>query len=187
MAAFTIERVAAQAGVSKTTIYKWWPSKGALAFDGYFHGTETELEFPDSGDIAADLRAQLHAFVRLITTTAAGRVIRELIGQAQSDPDLADAMHTRYTGPRLRLGADAIRRAQLRGQILNEVDPEAVVDQLWGAAYHRLLLTGLPISKEFADNLLNNVLRGIQTSPDRLGVAGASARHGNEEEWSYVR
>src|SRR4051794_3071744 len=59
MAAFTIERVAAEAGVSKTTIYKWWPSRGALAFEGYFRGTESELEFPDTGEIAADLRTQL--------------------------------------------------------------------------------------------------------------------------------
>ena len=36
MGSFTIERVAELAGASKMTIYKWWPSKGALALDGYF-------------------------------------------------------------------------------------------------------------------------------------------------------
>lgn len=163
MAAFTIERVAAEAAVSKTTIYKWWPSKGALAFDGYFRGTESELSFPESGDIAADLRAQLDAFVHLIGDTGAGRVISDLIGHAQTDPDLAAAMHDRYTGPRLRLAADVLRRAQLRGEIRPEVDPEAVVDQLWGAAYHRLLLTGMPITSAFAGKLLDNLLSGIQT------------------------
>jgi AcrR family transcriptional regulator len=34
MAAFTMERVAARSGASKVTLYKWWPSKGALALDG---------------------------------------------------------------------------------------------------------------------------------------------------------
>jgi AcrR family transcriptional regulator len=162
MAAFTIERVATEAGVSKTTIYKWWPSKGALAFGGYFHATESELEFPDTGDITADLRTQLHAFVRLVTETPAGRVLSELVGHAQTDPDLASAMRVNYTGPRRRLAAEALQRAQQRGQIRPEVDPEAVVDQLWGASYHRLLLTGLPITDTFADTLLNNLLLGIQ-------------------------
>jgi AcrR family transcriptional regulator len=162
MAAFTIERVAAEAGVSKTTIYKWWPSKGALAFGGYFHATESELTFPDTGDITADLRTQLHAFVRLVTATPAGRVLSELVGHAQTDPDLASAMRANYTGPRRRLAAEALQRAQQRGQIRPDVDPEAVVDQLWGAAYHRLLLTGLPITDTFADTLLNNLLLGIQ-------------------------
>ena len=162
MAGFTIERVAARAGVSKTTLYKWWPSKGALAFDGYFHATEPELEFPDTGDIAADLRAQLLAFVHVVGATPAGRVIAELIGHAQTDPDLAAALHERYAGPRRRLAVEAVRRAQARGQIRADVDPETVDAQLWGACYHRLLLAGAPIGEAFAERLLANLLEGIR-------------------------
>ncbi len=165
MAGFTIERVAAEAGASKTTIYKWWPSKGALAADGYFHATEAELEFPDTGDIRADLRSQLRSFVHLITATAAGRLIAELIGHAQTDPDLAAALQTRYAGPRLRLAVDALNLARERGQLHPDINPESIVDQLWGACYHRLLVTGLPITEGFADNLLANVLHGIQDQP----------------------
>jgi AcrR family transcriptional regulator len=165
MTAFTIERVAAEASVSKTTIYKWWPSKGALAFDGYFHATESTLEVPDTGDIVRDLRTQLRAFVHLVTATPAGRVLSELIGHAQTDPDLAAALRTHYTGPRRRVGVDALNRARARGQIRAQVDPEAVIDQLWGACYHRLLVTGLPITEEFVESLLRNLLPGIQPPP----------------------
>ena len=66
---FTFERVARLAGVSKTTLYKWWPSKGALALDGYFHAVEPTLAFPDTGDIRADLISQLRAFARVMTQT----------------------------------------------------------------------------------------------------------------------
>ena len=75
MGAFTIDKVANRSGASKMTIYKWWPSKGALALDGYFHKVEPELAFPDTGDIEADLRAQLHTFLRVIRDSPAGRVI----------------------------------------------------------------------------------------------------------------
>ncbi|HET9094671.1 MAG TPA: TetR/AcrR family transcriptional regulator C-terminal ligand-binding domain-containing protein [Solirubrobacteraceae bacterium] len=167
MAEFTIERVAAEARASKTTIYKTWPSKGALAFDGYFHQTQPTLEFPDTGDIAADLLTQLHAFVHLTTATPAGRIISELIGHAQTDPDLAAAMHARFSGPRLRMALDALNRAQERGQISPTVDPEAVVDQLWGACYHRLLVTGLPVTNAFVEKLVVNLLSGIRPLPSR--------------------
>ncbi|MGW5202080.1 hypothetical protein [Streptomyces spiralis] len=40
-------------GVSKTTLHKWWPSKGSLALDGYFHAVEETLAFEDTGDIRA--------------------------------------------------------------------------------------------------------------------------------------
>ncbi|AHH19461.1 putative transcriptional regulator, TetR family [Nocardia nova SH22a] len=161
MGAFTIEAVAEKAGVSKTTLYKWWPSKGALALDGYFHAVESTLAFPDSGDIEADLITQLHAFVHLLTRTRAGRVMAELIGRAQTDPDLSAALLQHYSDPRRKLGADAVRRAQERGQIRPEVDPEVLVDQLWGACYHRLLLPSLPLTEEFATALVANLMRGI--------------------------
>src|SRR4029079_9411266 len=99
MGGFTIDKVAARSGASKMTIYKWWPSKGALALDGYFHRVENQLEFPDTRDIEHELRAQLHAFRAVVRNSPAGSVIAELIGQAQSDPDLKTAFLQRYSAP----------------------------------------------------------------------------------------
>lgn len=162
MAGFTIERVAELAGASKMTIYKWWPSKGALALDGYFTAMEPALAFPDTGDIRADVAAQLRTFVGVLRDTPAGRVIAELIGQAQVDADLAAAYRERYSGPRRELAVTALRRAQERGQLGGSVDPEAVVDQLWGACYHRLLLPDQPLSDEFVDALVANLFDGVR-------------------------
>jgi AcrR family transcriptional regulator len=161
MAAFTIEKVANRSGASNMTIYKWWPSKGALALDGYFHKVEPQLAFSDTGDIEADLRAQLHAFLRVIRDSAAGRVIAELIGQAQSDPELKAAYLQRYSSPRRALAVAALEEAKERGQLRADLDAEAVVDQLWGACYHRLLLPDQPLTHEFVDALVDNLFRGI--------------------------
>jgi AcrR family transcriptional regulator len=161
MAAFTIEKVANRSGASKMTIYKWWPSKGALALDGYFHKVEPQLAFPDTGDIEADLRAQLHAFLRVICDSAAGRVIAELIGQAQSDPELKAAYLQRYSSPRRALAVAAMEKAKERGQLRAGLDAETVVDQLWGACYHRLLLPDQPLTHEYVDALVDNLFRGI--------------------------
>jgi AcrR family transcriptional regulator len=161
MAGFTIEKAADLSGASKMTIYKWWPSKGALALDGYFHRVDPKLVFPDTGDIETDLRAQLHTFLRVISDSPAGRVIGELIGQAQSDPELKAAYLQRYSSPRRAQAVAAMETAKQRGQLRASLDPESVVDQLWGACYHRLLLPDQPLTHEFVDALVDNLFHGI--------------------------
>jgi len=160
---FTIERVARLSGVSKTTIYKWWPSRGALALDGYFQAVEPTLAFPDTGDIRADLTSQLHAFGRLVGETPAGRLLAELIGASQTDPELAVAYRALYSSERRRLAVERMRNAQESGQLRADVDPQVVVDQLWGAVYHRLLIPDEPITDAFIAALLDNLLDGILT------------------------
>ena len=161
MSGFTIEKVAERSGASKVTIYKLWPSKGALALEGYFTTVEATLTFPDTGNLEADLRSQLHAFVELLIGTNAGRVLAQLIGQAQTDPDLMHAYLATYAGPRRQLAVDRLEKARGQGQLRPDVDPETVVDQLWGACYHRLLLPNLPLDHDFAATLLDNLLRGV--------------------------
>jgi AcrR family transcriptional regulator len=160
-AGLTFERVARLAGVSKTTLYKWWPSKGALALDGYFHAVEPALAFPDTGDIRADLLSQLRAFAQVMTQTPGGRVLAELIGQSQTDPDLARAYRELYSAERRRLACDRMRKAQEVGQLRPEVDVRVLVDQLWGAVYNRLLVPDEPITDAFVVALVSNLMDGI--------------------------
>jgi AcrR family transcriptional regulator len=162
MAGFTFERVSTLSGASRTTLHKWWPTRGALAAEAYFRTVETTLAFPDTGDITADLAEQLTAFVRLVTGTGAGRVIAELIGWSQTDPELAAAYRERYSAPRRALAVTAIEQARDRGQLRPDVDAEAVVDQLWGACYHRLLIPDQPLTEAFARTLVDQLVRGLR-------------------------
>jgi len=163
----TFERVARLAGVSKTTLYKWWPSKGALALDGYFHAVEQTLAFHDTGDIQADLTSQLLAFAHVMTRTPAGRVLAELIGQSQTDADLAEAYRALYSSERRRLACERMQKAQEAGQIRPEVDVQVLVDQLWGAVYHRLLIPDEPVTDEFVVALVANLMDGVAPHPSR--------------------
>ncbi len=160
IAAVTFERVAAAAGSSKMTLYKWWPSPGALAAEAFFAHSEEMLEFPDTGDIEADLTAQLGAFVLLLARDGAGVAIAGLIGAAQTDPDLATAWSDNYTRPRRALAVQALERARTRGQIREDVKLDVLVDQLWGACYHRLLVPDAPLDQDIAEALVRNVLHG---------------------------
>ncbi len=163
--AVTFERVAAAAGSSKMTLYKWWPSAGALAAEAYFARSEQVLEFPDTGDIRADLSTQLTAFVRLLTQEGAGPVIAGLIGAAQTDPDLSAAFTREYAGPRRDLAVQALEEARDRGELRDDMDLGILVDQLWGACYHRLLIPDGPLDEEFALALVANALDGAAARP----------------------
>lgn len=166
--AVTFDRVAALAGSSKTTLYKWWASPGSLAAEAYFSSSREALEFRDTGDIVSDVCRQLRAFIRLLTETPSGRVIAELIGAAQSDPELSRALSERYTRPRRELAGRAIAQAKERGQLLRDADAELLIDQLWGACYARLLIPDNPLPLEYADALVGNVLLGAATATYRM-------------------
>jgi AcrR family transcriptional regulator len=52
----SIEGIAAAAGVGKQTIYRWWPSKAAVVLDMWAPEVQQQLTFPNTGDLAADLK-----------------------------------------------------------------------------------------------------------------------------------
>lgn len=160
MAAFTVEKVARRSGASRMTIHKWWPSRGALALDAYVAVVDERLAFEDTGDIEADLTAHMRKFVGHLCGTSGGRVVAELIGCAQTDPHLAALFRERYSGPRRARMAAVLERARERGQLAAEIDPQALIDQLWGACYFRLLVADNPLTEGFAEAIVRNLLHG---------------------------
>jgi AcrR family transcriptional regulator len=165
--AVTFEQVAAAAGASKVTLYKWWPSPAVLAFEAYHADVKPVLTFPDTGDFIRDLRSQLHGFVRTLMERPVrggrtrGHVIAEMVGAAQADDTLARAFHEYYTRPRRQLTMDRFEVARSRGQIPAHMDLLSLADQLWGACYHKVMLFGEPLDNEYVDTLINNLFGPI--------------------------
>src|SRR5689334_736742 len=85
-AKLSIEGVASRAGVGKHTIYRRWPSKGLLFHDALLTLNEPVLDYPDTGDVMADLRRQIHGTVDLLGTPPWGPLYQALLGEAQHDP-----------------------------------------------------------------------------------------------------
>ena len=158
--AVTFDRVATEAGASKMTLYKWWPSPGALAAEAYFTQSARTLDFPDTGDLRADLVAQLGAFVRWLTREGAAGPVSQLVGAAQLDPNLALAWSETYALPRRELARTRLAEAQRQGQLRPDADLDIIVDQLWGACYHRMLVLQVPLDDEIVARLVDHALYG---------------------------
>jgi AcrR family transcriptional regulator len=161
LAALTFESIAARAEVSKVTVYKWWPSRGAVAVDAYFHRHQETYSFDDTGDVARDLATQLRLLIRAFRGRP-GEVMAELIGQAQTDPVLAETLRSGWLQPRREATAAVLRRAIDRSQIRPDVDIPTVMDALYAPLYWRLLMRHQPLEDDLADELVRNTLEGVR-------------------------
>src|SRR5580658_513933 len=88
-AQLSIEAIAADAGVGKTTVYRWWPNKGALVVDAFASSTEEELRFPDSGSAYRDMARQMNQFLAVLHSSR-GRIVKAVIAAGQSDGKLLE-------------------------------------------------------------------------------------------------
>jgi len=159
----TIERVAAESGVAKTTIYRRWPSKAALCMELYLDVAGRELHDPDTGNIASDLRHICNMVVRLQTRTVAGPAFIGLIAEALSNPESSASFLAEFAKRRRELTRRVLKRAIHRGEIRGETDVDLVIDTLGGATTFRLLQGHAPLSRKFADALVTLVLSGCKT------------------------
>ncbi|HEY7075803.1 MAG TPA: TetR/AcrR family transcriptional regulator [Solirubrobacteraceae bacterium] len=161
----SVEAIAARAGVGKQTIYRWWPSKGAVVMEALNDYVGAASDFPDSGDVVADLRRQMTAVAELLSSPGFGPVYTGVIGAAQSDPALAEALVRDIIEPRMRACRTRLERAREQGEVRPGADLEAAVELLYGPIYHRLLLHTRPVSAEQVPTVLELAFRGI--GPDR--------------------
>ena len=157
----SIEAIAANAGVGKQTIYRWWPSKAAVVLDMWAPEVHPRIEFPDTGDLAADIKTQLKAVIDLGNDPIFGPSYRALVAESQHDTKLAEQLLDRIIRPRIAACKDRLRVAQAAGQLQPDIDLDLAVDLFYGGFYHRYLLRIAPLSDEFADGIVDTALSGI--------------------------
>src|SRR5271168_3569806 len=80
MGKLTIEGVAARSGSAKTTIYRWWPTKGKLAAEAFILFTQTAAVPPVTGSAVEDLKEHMRLLAAIFRSTT-GRIIAGLIAE----------------------------------------------------------------------------------------------------------
>ncbi|GIH45273.1 transcriptional regulator, TetR family [Microbispora rosea] len=164
-AKLSIEGIAARAGVGKQTIYRWWPSKGAVLFDAFLMLSEGEDEsaaLPDTGDLEADLKAVLRATVAELNDPRYDEPMRALNTEILHDPALAAAYAERLDGPMKELKRQRLRSAQRAGQLSGDLDLDVAIEMLWGPLLNRWLQRSGPLTPEYADTVVETALHGLR-------------------------
>jgi AcrR family transcriptional regulator len=160
----SMDAVAEHAGVSKATIYRWWPSKERLALDALLEWAATGSSPRDTGSLRGDLLALVRPWVREIRRRPFGRVIAALVTAAQSDPEFAEDYRRHFVEQRRAPMRAAFERAIARGEAPADLDIEVALDLIYGPLYHRLLHGHAPLTDRFAAGVIDLALAGILTS-----------------------
>ena len=161
--AVTVEKIAERAAVSKATIYKWWPNKAAVVMDGFLSAASARLPIPDTGSVLQDVL--LHALnLAQFLTSREGKVIKELIGQGQFDPALAEAYQTRYFQPRRQEALELLERGVKRSELKPNLKLELGIDLIYGPIFYKLLVLGEPIDDVYVELLVTSAFIGLRAS-----------------------
>src|SRR6201987_165808 len=167
LSAVSMDAVAERAGVSKATIYRWWPTKEALGLAAL--DTEWAAFQPDprdTGSLRGDLLALLRPWARAVRSRPYARVIAALLTEVHTDPAFAAECRKRLVEPRRDQARAVFRRAVERGEIPASINIEVAVDLVYGPLWHRFLHGHAPLNDRFVQDIVTVALNGLQPAPD---------------------
>lgn len=162
--AVTMERIAERAGVSKATIYRWWPNKAAVMTDSFLELMVADTSPLDTGSAREDLRLRLRGLAHMLAGRS-GRFVAALIAESQTDSEVAEALRTHWISVRRRETRPLLRRGIERGELRSDLDLEVAIDALYGPVYWRMLTGYAPLSDDFVDRLVDHVMVGLRAFP----------------------
>jgi len=156
----TMEGIAARAGVSKQTLYKWWPSKARLAMEAYAVTAATRIPAPDTGSTEEDLRRLLSSTCQTLgrEEPSLGPTLAGLIAEAQSDDELGRELRETLISARRRIATSILERGMARGEVDLALDLPLVLDMLYGPIWYRLLLRNAPLNRAFAHEIVAHLM-----------------------------
>jgi AcrR family transcriptional regulator len=160
----TVEAIAERAGVSKATIYRWWPNRAAVVMDGFLSVVSSEVPFPHTGRARVDIRTHMRRLAEALGGEM-GRTVAALIAEGQDDPELAEALRSRWLSVRRAEAREILELGIKRGELRDDIDLEVAVDVLYGPIYYRMLVGHEPLDSDFADAIADHAFAGLAASP----------------------
>jgi len=149
-AATSIEEIAQASGVSKHTIYRWWPSKGAVLLDALVEQARQEEGTAPTGVLPVDLETFLTATFR--AAERAAPLLRGAMAEAQRDPQAAEGMR-QFTAARREELRHLLAAGQSRGELPGDTDLDLLIDQIYGLLWYRILIGHAPLTAGVAARL----------------------------------
>ncbi|WP_353111490.1 TetR/AcrR family transcriptional regulator [Microbacterium sp.] len=178
----TMEEIAARAGVAKTTVYRWWPTKSAVLMDALRERLLPRVAFPEDGSVRDDLVSQIEAVIDLFGSET-GRAYLALVAESMHDGEVATALRERYVDDQRRAAIERLEKGKRKGEVLPEVDLELLVDSLYGALYYRVLVSHAPLDRAYARRLVDGIWPG---EPNRRRPAGDDGAGPSTAEASMI-
>ena len=156
----TMEAIAATADVARTTIYRRWPNKESVIMDAFLEEVGPAIAFPTLPNVRESLRRQMKLLAKAFRGKA-GLLIRSLLAEAQFNSELKAAFRERWIAKRRASAIAVIKAGIVSGEIPSRIDPDILLDVLYGGLYYRLLIGTGTISDDYVDSVWDTVVGGL--------------------------
>jgi AcrR family transcriptional regulator len=163
-ARLSMEGVAKRAGTGKSALYRRWPTKQEMTLSVLAEVGVPMAEVPDSGTLAADLRASATALAAWLTEPPFGHIIPDLVAEAMRTPALADAISVTIGEPRRAATRAILDRAVGRGELAADTDMEMAQDIVAALIYWRMVVRQAPVEPDYLDRVTATALRALGAS-----------------------
>ena len=154
---FSIEGVAARAGVGKQTIYRWWPTRAVLVADALLDRDDLAPASPaDTGDVVADISAWAGDLAAALGSARGAATLRMLTAAATESAETSRRLHEKFSGP-IQEGATA-RLANALDLATTPDERRTAIDAIIGLIVFRVLAhqdVGAPEVVGLAQSLLD--------------------------------
>ena len=157
MKSLSIEAIAKEAGVGKTTIYRWWPSKAAVVIDAFMENHLLHTPVRTDVSVRVALASHLRSLIRQYAGVA-GRLVSQILAESQYDPELRAMFRERFFDDRYATIVALVQRGIDNGEFSASLDPRILTEMLYAPVYHRLLIGHHPLDEELADELIATAL-----------------------------
>ncbi len=157
----TMESVAKRAGVGKPTLYKWWGSKAALIFAMFRERLAGQPETLVAETTEQVIRDKVQRLIREFNGLF-GKVMADLIAEGQSEPEILSDLYDQHMSLSRASTIADVERGKIAGEFAHDTNADLLLDSIFGPIYFRLLLRDAPLTEKYGDELVNQVLRGVQ-------------------------
>lgn len=147
----TVERIAARAGVAKTTIYRRWGRLDGLLADLMTQYAAQEIRVPETGRLDSDLRALAREIVASLQNPAIRAAFGSVVAAAIQDRAAREVL-SRFLAARTAIMTVIVQRASQRGELPDGADAAEVLQIVTAQIYYRLFIAGEEPSQGIADS-----------------------------------
>lgn len=153
----SIEAIAKKAGVGKTTIYRWWPNKAAVAMEAFLEQPGVQNIIPTTATAGQSVQKQLESLIRQLRGQN-GRIIAGIIAESQSSADVLDLLYDSFLKDRVEPLVEKISEGIESGEFRSDLDPSIALDMLLGPLFMRVLSGEHGIDDHFANHFPSQAL-----------------------------
>jgi AcrR family transcriptional regulator len=136
--AMSIEAIAKQAKVGKTTIYRRYSSKEELVADA-IESIRQDVVIPDTGNLESDLDELIKNAAQITLSPVGRQTVATIVSSAASNDRFAQIYRTKYLQPRREDFAVVIERAKNRKEIPTDLDSGLIFDSISGIMLYALI------------------------------------------------